>query len=175
MTLASMIRKYEPRKVPLTADGATADHVGDDRFAGGRGLRHCPSTFRARPARLRKEGRTGRRHHSGPRQVHGPACLCAGDARALLSDGHGRTVADVGRRWAGARGLHTLRHDLCGVRLAPRLRFYRHGDRGRESPSQHRLCTSGPQHRLWAKPSGNRRPGHLPRIAEHDDHRSLRC
>ena len=75
----------------------------------------------------------------------------------------------------GARRLHAVRDDLCGVRLAPRLRLHLPGDRRGEPERQDRLRAAGPDDGLRPEPPGDRGHRDLPRHAEPDDRRSLRC
>ena len=166
-------------QVPEQGEGgqsrqAAAHHLGDDRLARRTGPAHQARAVRPRARGAGRDPARDRRAHRRSRQVHGPAHLRPGAPRPLLPDGHGRAAADGDGRRHGARGLHALRHHLCGVRVAPRLRLHLPRDRRGEAQRQDRLRAAGPHHRLRPEPPGDRGHRDLPRHAQPDDHRSLR-
>ena len=103
-------------------------------------------------------------------QIHRPPRLRRGLSGPVLPDGDGRAAADGRGCRYGARRLHPLRHHLCGVRVASRLRLHLPRDRGGSAEREDRLCAAWTDDRLRAEPPGDRRSGDLPRHAEPDDH-----
>ena len=72
-------------------------------------------------------------------------------------------------------GFPTLGHHLCGVRARRAYDFICMAI-AEENLNVKIVCRlAGADHRLRAEPSGDRGSRDLPRPAEHDHHRSLRC